>query len=320
MKQSLNVAVFGFSLNVLEQLKCQILESIPNHVKVDWVNISEQKIDLLMVNDVFFHSTNIQKVVENQVFEYLRLVKDIDRCGEITADVLCYPLYHRDSFSEWMQHKFFEYKPEHEAVMPKKKGMAVQTDLGHVIREMFIPRNGYIKIYDQNGFLALVDCMTERVWLEPRAQSQFSYSNLNHTYATGHFVNDVIRDKKAKDLRAWLWRDGIYHRMPQTSTLSKQQYFKLNVWPQFNSGAERRHLMKMAACFASGAKLNDVAKTLNIGFDEVEAFVHRAELLQFGTFIQEHDAKFALPREEMNTSTGQSIRNFFGKLRKKIGL
>lgn len=53
MKKFLNIAVFGLSLNLLDQLKSQILLSVPREVQVRWVNIAEKNIDLLMVNDAF---------------------------------------------------------------------------------------------------------------------------------------------------------------------------------------------------------------------------------------------------------------------------
>lgn len=318
MKRLLNVAVFGFSLNVLEQLKSQILQSIPAGVTVEWVNISEQKIDLLMVNDLFFHSANIQKVVENQVSEYLRLIKDIDRSGEIQADTLCYPLYHQDHFSDWIQERFFEYE-SYTGRLASQKATALQSDIDHVITEMFVPRNGFIQIYDQNGFLALVDCMTERVWVETRLQPQLACSSLNYTYATGQFVNEVIRNKQAQDLRTWLWRNYIQLGSVQPN-ISAKQCFKLDIWPQFHAAPERRNLMKMAACFAHGAKLKDVAQTLNVDLHTVESFVHKAQQLKFGRWIDSDEAQFHVQSAETSSGAGQSIRNFFGKLRKKFGL
>ena len=54
MNQVLNIAIFGLSLKVLDQMKKQILLAVPAHVQIKWVNIAEQKIDLLLVNDMFF--------------------------------------------------------------------------------------------------------------------------------------------------------------------------------------------------------------------------------------------------------------------------
>ena len=81
MKNVLNIAVFGLSLNSLEQIKEQILLSLPENLNVRWVNLAEQKIDLLLVNDVFFNSPGIQKLLTIQNIVYLRLVKKVENAG-----------------------------------------------------------------------------------------------------------------------------------------------------------------------------------------------------------------------------------------------
>ena len=318
MKQLLNVAVFGFSLNVLEQLKSQILQCLPKGVNVDWVNISEQKIDLLLVNDIFYSATNIQKVIQHQSSAYLRLIKDLDRTGQIEADVLHYPVFQHDALSEWLQSTFFDYEPM--PVLPLNVAkQPMSQELRYVFKEMFVARNGFIKLYDQAGFLALVDCMTERVWVESRDELVAFNAQLNHTYATGQFVNGMIKDRHAQDLRAWLWGNFAHHSL-EIDKKYKQQYFRLDVWPQFQLGIQRRDQMKMAACFALGANLKDVSEHLSLPIEQVEQFVAHAELMQFGHMIQAIDAKFIVKAQENEKSASQSIRKFFGKLRKKIGL
>ena len=83
MKNVLNIAVFGLSLNSLEQIKEQILLSLPENLNVKWVNLAEQKIDLLLVNDVFFNSPGIQKLLTIQNIVYLRLVKRLKMQGTL---------------------------------------------------------------------------------------------------------------------------------------------------------------------------------------------------------------------------------------------
>ncbi len=59
-------------------MKNQLLLSVPTDVNVQWVNISSNEIDLLLVNDMFFDSPNIQRVIQQQK-SYLRLVKMLIR-------------------------------------------------------------------------------------------------------------------------------------------------------------------------------------------------------------------------------------------------
>ena len=59
MKKAFNVAIFGLNLETLDQMKNQLLLSVPTDVNVQWVNISSNEIDLLLVNDMFFEVTFI---------------------------------------------------------------------------------------------------------------------------------------------------------------------------------------------------------------------------------------------------------------------
>lgn len=60
MKSILNIAVFGLSLSTLDHIKTQVLLALPSSTQVKWVNLAESKIDLLLVNDVFFNAPGIQ--------------------------------------------------------------------------------------------------------------------------------------------------------------------------------------------------------------------------------------------------------------------
>lgn len=103
MKKFLNIAVFGISLNVLDQLKSQILLAVPDKVMVRWVNIADKNIDLLMINDAFFSSLTIQKILSHVHVQYLRLIKVPEKQGKIVEDTLSYPVTKSDDLREWLQ-------------------------------------------------------------------------------------------------------------------------------------------------------------------------------------------------------------------------
>ena len=105
MKNVLNIAVLGLSLNSLKQIKEQILLSLPENLNVRWVNLAEQKIDLLLVNDVFFNSPGIQKLLTIQNIVYLRLVKKVENAGCIVGDQLFYPFSNIEHLHDWLFRK-----------------------------------------------------------------------------------------------------------------------------------------------------------------------------------------------------------------------
>ena len=67
MTQALKIAIFGLNTTDLNQLKTQISLCLPANTHFKWVNIAEDKIDVLLVSDVFFNSIGIQKEVDQEI-------------------------------------------------------------------------------------------------------------------------------------------------------------------------------------------------------------------------------------------------------------
>lgn len=322
MNQVLNIAIFGLGLTVLDQMKKQILLAVPAHIQIQWVNIAEHKIDLLLVNDLFFSSNNIQRIIQQHARAYLRLVKQPESAGLVMGDQLAYPFMRLDSLTEWMQEQLLDYayEPPYQALGAPFAAAAGQAAVDDVFSEIFTPRNGFIQLRDSHGFVALVDTMTERVWVKQAGGSIIFNETLHQTYATNQFAQDIAKELTAQDLRSWLWQTVNHSKGLALPAVQANQYFKLQIWPQCEKGFERRNLLKAAACFAKGAKLQAVAEYLAMSDEAVEKFVAMAALLRLGQFIEESEAGFTAPAAEPASGQMQLIRGFFGKLRKKLGL
>ncbi|MFH7767184.1 hypothetical protein [Acinetobacter sp. BSP-28] len=319
MKTFLNIAVFGVSLNVLDQLKSQILLSVPGDVQVRWVNIAEKNIDLLMVNDAFFASSSIQKILSQIHIQYLRLIKVPEQQGMIVDDTLSYPVTQLDHLREWLQEKFFDYEPDDHLHLPYTT-VEQSVAISSVFDQCLLARNGFIQLFDYQGFLALVDTMTERVWVNPDHPVTVFDKSLNQTYATNQFVQEMIKNIHAQDLRSWLWQKAYCSKDIELREIQTNQYFKLQIWPKFDPGYERRNLLKIATCFAQGAQIQTAINQLNIPKQQIIRFVALTYMLKMGSWIDSHEAKFM--RSDVSTDQGQMIkvRSFFMKLRKKLGL
>ena len=330
MRRTLNVAVFGLSLNILDEIKTQILLSVPTDIKVHFVTLSEPNIDLLFVNDAFFNSASIQKVLSCNVAKYLRLVKDPKNSGKIINDTLFYPFTRLDDLTDWIEDKFVEGSDKAQSSIEEIDSSSFVSaylaqdlvDPIDVFTEIFTARNGFIKIFDSTGFLALIDTRTERVWITDRNKPIIFDRSLNQTYATNQFVQDLVKQHQAQDLKVWLWK-VLNHSMEMDLALLKpHQAFRLHSWPQFEKGIDRSDLLKMAACFAQGAKISDVEKALHLPIEKILKFVARAQLLRMGEVIEVEQVKFKQQQlaEQQTTEEGAGLRGFFGKLRKKLGI
>jgi hypothetical protein len=319
MKKFLHIAVFGLSPHVLEQFKTQILLSIPNGVEVRWVNISEKNIDLLMVNDAFFASSSIQKILSQIHIQYLRLVKVPEQQGKIVDDTLAYPVTQLEDLRAWIQEKFFDYASSYALNFPSatvEKSAALTT----IFNQCLLPRNGFIQLLDYRGFLALVDTMTERVWVNPSHPIIVFDNSLNQTYATNHFVQETIKNQPAQDLRSWLWEVAYRSTDIQLPEVQTNQYFKLEIWPKFEQGDERRNLLKIAACFAQGAQIQMLINQFNIPEQQIIRFVATSYMLKMGSYVVSDEAKFMRNNESTDQKQLVKVRSFFTKLRKKLGL
>ena len=330
MKNALNVAIFGLNLETLDQMKNQLLLSVPTDVNVQWVNISSNEIDLLLVNDMFFDSPNIQRLVQQQK-SYLRLVKDVNQAGSIIGDKLFYPFTRMNQLVEWLQQRYFSYasRPSHSfesraVVNTPQYSVAeysyTKVENQVVFNEIFTPRNGYIQLYDHTGFLALIDTRTERVWFVDDQVLYGLRNSINQTYAKNSFVQDMIKDKTPYDLRAWLWQAISHSGDLDLPEVDADHVFKLNIWPQFEKSLDRKDNLKIAACFALGAKVQDVEQHLGISLERVKKFVSIAQTLKLGELIEADAAKFSIEQKQENSGQVNKLSSFFGKLRKKLGL
>ncbi|TCB36896.1 hypothetical protein E0H82_04090 [Acinetobacter sp. ANC 4910] len=328
MANILNIAVFGLSLSTLDHIKTQVLLALPSSIQVKWVNIAESKIDLLLVNDVFFNAPGIQKVLSNPQITYLRLVKKVEHAGRIIGDQLFYPFSNLEHLHEWLSEKLalvtampFSLPVREMKVPPILPTITPQVEISieRVFTEIFTPRNGFIQLFDASGFLALIDTRTERVWVDAGKTIQLN-STLNQTYATAQFVQEITKHKEVYDLRVWLWKVVNASTDLKLPVVDLNQNFKLEIWPQFERDLKRNEFLKMAACFSHGAKISDVKHFLNLSHDQILNFVSCAVLLQLGRFVNQNEVKFQEDTKQVESGQGHKLRSFIGKLRKKLGL
>ena len=168
--------------------------------------------------------------------------------------------------------------------------------------------------------MALIDTRTERVWFQHDQVLHSLKDSINQTYATNSFVQEMIKDKTPYDLRTWLWQALSHSYDLNLPVVDADAHFKLNIWPQFEKGIDRKDNLKIAACFALGAKVQDVEQYLGLSSERIKKFVAMAQTLRLGELIDADQAKFSIEQKQDNSGQVNKLRSFFGKLRKKLGL
>lgn len=314
MSEQVKIAIFGLSLNVLESLKQKIQALYDTSIHINWVNIADPQLDILLVNDMFFGSPTIQNLVGNQKIAYLRLVNKQDKAGSIENDALYLPFSATDEIRNWFKARYMgtPLKRSNYETQPTKSTQT--TDINKLVKELFDPRNSNIQVFDQQGNIALINIRKEQVWVDSERRINSTDSSLNYTYATMQKVQSVD-SIQGQDLKIWLW--NLLWNSPQ---LLKEQnsntFYKLKFWPQPLSAYDRQNVFKIAACFEKGASIHQVEKKLEIKQSVIQHFISVAVLMDAVQEINETDAKLIV-KSEKNEGV---LKGFFGKLRRKLGL
>ncbi|OTG89218.1 hypothetical protein [Acinetobacter sp. ANC 3832] len=316
MKERIKIAIFGLSLNVLESIKQKVRLLYDDTLEVNWANIADPHLDILLVNDMFFGSPTIQNLVGSQQVPYLRLINKNEKSGSIEGDKLYLPFLPTDEIRSWFKDRY-HHVPMSQKTERFVSQIAKTVDLNKISQEFFNERNGNLQIFDGHGNMGLMNTRTEQVWIDSERKIQGTDSTLNYTYATMQMAQTASM-KQGTDLRSWLW-NIFWFSENLGKDHSVSTFYKLQYWPQPNSIQDRQHIFKIAACFEKGANISQVEKRLDLSVQNIQKFVSTALLTNALKEIPESEAK--LVQEEVKPSDNSSgLRGFFGKLRRKLGL
>lgn len=339
MKNEINIAIFGMSLSLLDELKSKIRLMLPSHIQVNWTNIAEPNLDCIMINDVFFTSANIQNLIQNKNLNYLRLVKDPSKGGVIEGDILHVPLEQTSQLNQWLSQYVLGNETvarpamTHTAMPTASQSITTpnpvsSTNLNTVnekiLADIFNDKNGNIQLFDATGNLAIINAKSEQVWLNSSRQLLTTDSSFNYTYVTAQNLN-VVKDVSGIDLRLWMFNLAWNSSHVLTLPVSHQKFYKLIYWPQAESGVDRRDIIRLAAAFAKGASIEQVANFTKIKTTLIEKFISAclvAHLIQEVSREQANLVKFVVPTEQatpQQTEQAKAVTSFFGRLRKRLG-
>ena len=316
--QTVNIAIFGLSLRTLNELKEHIQTAIPSHIQVNWSNIAEPHLDILMINHIFFDSPNIKSLIQNNHINVLQIANNADKNSSIEDDILYLPLNHLHSLHQWLNERLAKNAAIEKVSPPQATNTTIhRKQITEVLQEIQNPRNGKIQLFDNNGLLAIADPRGEWLWQNPMLQTIHTDPSLNYTYAT---QNDQlwITEAPQQDLKQWLWNllwaSKDFNELCPPSASS----FYLEIWPQPKNRIDRQDILRMSACFAQGAKIDTVAAQLNLSEQKVRHFVAACLGTNFGKLIKDREAKYS-PQIQKNETEQHFMQKLFGRLRNRLG-
>ena len=316
--QAVNIAIFGLSLRTLNELKEHIQAAIPSHIQVNWSNIAEPHLDILMINHIFFDSPNIKSLIQNNHINVLQIANNADKNSSIEDDILYLPLNHLQSLHQWLNERLAKNAAIEKVSPPQATNTTIhRKQIGEVLQEILNPKNGKIQLFDHNGLIAIADPRNEWVWQNPMLQTLHTDPSLNYTYAT---QNDQlwITETPQQDLKQWLWNllwaSKDFNELCPPSASS----FYLEIWPQPINKIERQDILRMAACFAKGAEISVVASQLKLPEQRVKQFVAASLGANYGKIIKDHQANYH-PQNNQNMTEQNFMKKLFGRLRNRLG-
>ena len=316
--QGVNIAIFGRSVRTLNELKEHIQNAIPSHIQVNWSNIAEPHLDILMINHIFFDSPNIKSLIQNNHINVLQIANNADKNSSIEDDILYLPLNHLQSLHQWLNERLAKNAAIEKVSPPQATNTTIhRKQIREVLQEILNPKNGKIQLFDHNGLVAIADPRNEWVWQNPMLQTLHTDPSLNYTYAT---QNDPLWLPVAtqQDLKQWLWNllwaSKDFNELCPPSASS----FYLEIWPQPINKIERQDILRMAACFAKGAEISVVASQLKLPEQRVKQFVAASLGVNYGKIIKDHQANYH-PQNNQNMTEQNFMKKLFGRLRNRLG-
>ncbi|ENW84190.1 hypothetical protein F908_01100 [Acinetobacter sp. NIPH 284] len=318
LHQAVNIAIFGLSLRTLNELKEHVQTAIPSHIQVNWSNIAEPHLDILMINHIFFDSPNIKSLIQNNHINVLQIANNADKNSSIEDDILYLPLNHLHSLHQWLNERLAKNAAIEKVSPPQATNTTIhRKQIGEVLQQILNPKNGKIQLFDHNGLIAIADPRNEWVWQNPMLQTLHTDPSLNYTYAT---QNDQlwITETPQQDLKQWLWNllwaSKDFNELCPPSASS----FYLEIWPQPINKIERQDILRMAACFAKGAEISVVASQLKLPEQRVKQFVAASLGANYGKIIKDHQANYH-PQNNQNMTEQNFMKKLFGRLRNRLG-
>ena len=313
MKRQIKIAVFGLSLNILEAIKIEIRALHPNF-NIGWANIHDPELNILLVNEIFFHSAKIQELVTVKNIPYLRLILNEAQSGLIFKDILYLPFVGSSFVKEWFQHHL-NAQPEFTKTDRIEYPFQKKQDLEKVIQAFFNERNDNIQIFDGLGTIGLMNTRTEQVWLDSERKIKGIDQSLNYAYATMQMARSVS-NQQGLDLKTWLW-NALWFSSSLFKAPSKSKSYKLEFWPQPDAIASRTEIFQIAACFEKGASIEQIEQSLDIAPEVISKFVAVSLMSQALREIPAIEACFYVNKAvEATRGWGQ----YFSRFRTKFGI
>ncbi|MFV5490825.1 hypothetical protein [Acinetobacter sp. ASP199] len=323
MKDTLYISIFGLSLSLINVLKSTIADVLSEKYNLVWTNLTDQKLQLLLVNADFVDLPHIQKIKNNNI-TLLQVEKNPALSSQVLENTLFLPFEHSQALTEWLQREFLSGAQTLCAIeqpiliAPSHSAKIAYQSFKLILDELFQP-SGHSKYMIKNGDerVALIDleqhCFYPVInwYSDPKAEFRIEPADLNSIV---QFRTQV----RPEDLNQGIW-NFVWHHL-QFTQLEYPDYYRLTKWPQIKDTDQRKDLFKLAALFSEGSSVAYAQQQLKLGEKYIHQFLCTSQLANMLEPISPDQAKFTQHTTAAIPKEANKMMSFFSKLRKKLGI
>lgn len=317
----INIAISGISLKVSDELKIELRKTIPHEFGINWINIADPNIDLLLINENFFESEGIQRILKQKQLPCLKVAKGEGSDHIEQHNTLYLPFQHSEALKNWIQFRLLSYLSHQQSQQPKTERVSSHNAINEkYLMDMLNPENARLHLFDDHGTLAIIDTRSQIAWLEPTRIHTKTNHSFKYEFATTSNFTKVSR-KVEYNLQDWVW-NLFWHSIEfQRLAPNENEYYKIEYWPQPAQSEGRKTALLLSACFIQGAQLYQVATQLKLPIQTVQQFIAACMISNNGGIIPASESHYLKTEAEQQTIEQKGFLNkFFGKIRRRFGL
>ena len=117
MNKQLNISVFGLKLTTIDELKLIIERLLPEKYSVNWTNINDASLDILLISHLFFDLPNIMAIRQRRGLKTLRVAHDPVVQSQVIQDTLYLPV-ETSAIKYWFEQNVLENHAQDNTTRP----------------------------------------------------------------------------------------------------------------------------------------------------------------------------------------------------------
>lgn len=316
-KNVFNIAIVGLSVANMVALRQHIRQILPDSHEINWANMAEPELDLLVIDTDFVQARSIQKILSYRPIPVLKVARNSGCEDKLIDDTVHLPISRIDELKVWLEHNLLsQVAAPVPAAVAQARPTVVEPDR-HLFERLHSKTLGMVKLIDARGVVGIADTNQELFW---SADDRANHVTIDHTLGLTHSTRRDLQDVHTTpiDLRQWLWQT-VWHSPFYASLVSPADHVRLLSWPQPEADQDRRDVLRMSAYLQQhSSSIHQVAERTKMPLSRVQHFASALIAAGLAETVPVEQIVIAQPSAPVKESAGW--RGLLSKLRNQFGL